>query len=117
MYGSVTLIYLSKAFDTLYHDHLIANVHSYGFTIKPYLTDRWQLINSSFSSWTEFVLDVHQGSVLGPLLFNLIINYLFYLFNDTGICNYADDNIMHAYDTTLDARMAKIERADDKAAE
>ena len=73
---------LSKAFDTLNHDLLIAKLHGYGFSeeslqlIKSYLTNRWQRtkVNASFSDWTELLLGVPQGSVLGLLLFNIYIN-------------------------------------------
>ena len=68
---------LSKAFDTLNHDLLIAKLHVYGFgknpsLVKSYLTNRRQRtkINASFSSWLSLSFGVHQGSVIGPLLFN-----------------------------------------------
>ena len=71
---------LSKVFDTLNHELLIAKLHVYGFDKKApslvgsYLKNRWQRtkINKSFSTWTEPLLGVPQGSVLGPLLFNPI---------------------------------------------
>ena len=112
------LMDLSKAFDTLNHDLLIAKLHAYGFDtnalrlIKSYLTDRWQRtkINTSYSSWSELLIGVPQGSVLGPLLFNLFINDLFYIIK-TDICNYADDNTPYTSDMCLDKLMEKLECA------
>ena len=115
---------LFKAFDTLDHDLLIAKLHAYGFDknalrlIKSYLTDRWQRakINTAYSSWSKLLSGVPQGSVLGPLLFNLFINDLFYIIT-IDICNYADDNTTYTFDLSLDILMTKLECAANTAIE
>ena len=67
---------LSKAFDCLPHDLIVAKLHAYGFSteslklINSYLTERKQRVkmNDQFSSWLDIAVGVSQGSILGPLL-------------------------------------------------
>ena len=118
-YGGGVLMDLSKAYDTLDHDLLIAKLHANGFGkdtlrfIKSYLSDRWQRVkvNTSYSTWTELLKGV---SVLGPLLFYMYINDLFFIVK-SDICNYADDNTPHAVDMSLEMLMVKLESAANKA--
>ena len=59
-----------------------------------YLKNRVQRtkVNGAYSSWKELLSGVPQGSILGPLLFNIFINDIFWFTDKTKIANYADDN-------------------------
>ena len=70
---------LSKAFDCLHHELLIAKLDAYGFDIKSvkliqqHLSNRKQRVKvgNAYSSWKEFFYGIPQGSILCPLIFNI----------------------------------------------
>ena len=110
MYVGAVLMDLSKAFDCLPHDLLVAKLEAYGVSqgscklLESYLGQRHQRvkIGDFFSTWSKIIKGVPQGSILGPLLFNIFINDIFYFLKYCSMYNYADDNTLSYCHKILD---------------
>ena len=109
---------LSKAFDTLNHDLLITKLQAYGFDcnaaafLRSYLNNRYQRckVGDIFSEWERIITGVPQGSILGPLLFNIFINDLFLCVEHSTLCNYADDNTLYACDKKIENVLENLKK-------
>ena len=100
---------LSKAFDSIPHELIIAKLHAYGFDenalvlIHSYLKKRKQSvrINNVYSSFQHIISGIPQGSVLGPIIFNFCINDLFFFIEQASLYNFADDNTLACFSRSL----------------
>ena len=103
-YVGTILMDLSKAYDCLSHDLLIAKLEAYGLDVGSlnFLLDYLSLRNhrakvgSSYSKWSEICQGIPQGSILGPLLFSIFINDIFFFVEKSENCNFADDNAVYS---------------------
>ena len=106
---------LSKAFDCILHELLLAKPHTYGLDkiwltfVHAYLSQRQQKskVGSIFSELMSILFDVAQGSILGSLLFIIYICDLFILIDHLGFGSYVDPLV---YGEKFDEILSKLEK-------
>ena len=109
----------SKAFDTVDHPTLLRKLNDYGIRgstlafIKSYLTNRKQFVsaNGVNSDLFDITYGVPQGSVLGPLFFNIYANEISHLQLDLDVVQYADDTVLMTSGRDVRALSNKINNA------
>ena len=108
---------LSKALDCIPHDLFIADLEAYGFQadalnlVYDYLSNRKERvkINETFSCWKGIEYGVPQGSILGPLWFNIHLCHLFYFIEDLDIVSYVDDTTIYTVKKNKDSVIDTLE--------
>ena len=101
---------LSKAFDCVPHDLLIAKLAAYSVDenllmyIYFYLSNRKQCvhINNAHNRFQNVFSGVPQGSIAGPTLFNCFFNDFFYFIDKVSVYNFADDKTLSAFESNFD---------------
>ena len=119
------LMDLSKAFDCIPHELLIAKLSAYGFDkqtltfLLSYLKDRKQTVNikGKLSSFLDVLAGVPQGSILGPVIFNIFINDIAGIFENCNLNNFADDNTLSASAGSVPSLINNLEKDSQKAIE
>ena len=110
---------LSKAFDCLSQELLVAKLIAYGVEISSvrliydYLTNGKQKtkFGNDYSFWRDILSGVKQRSVLDPLLFNIYICDMFFLLKDMHVANYADGTTPYIYDKNLGSVIKSLEQS------
>ena len=108
---------LSKAFDCIHHDLLVAKLDAYSFNrdtvayIYSYLKNRKQFvrINGTQSYFGDIISGVTQGLILGPVLYNLFFNDFFYFILLATAHNFADDNTLACFSKTIQELIGSLE--------
>ena len=108
---------LSKAFDCVPHDLLLAKLAAYGIDdnlilyIHSYLLNRKQsvCINNILSEFNKVISGVPQGSIVGLILFNCFFNDFYYFMKNVNVHNFADDNTLTTFAKNVETLISILE--------
>ena len=67
-------------------------------------------MNGSYSNFDNLFSGVRQGSILGPLLFNMYICDLFFGIGDLDVASYTDDNMPYTFSSEREVELKKLRR-------
>ena len=110
-YFGALLTDLSKAFDCISQEFVLAKLHVYGFSLRAlrlihsYLTNRKQRtrLNGNYSSWEEILFGV-------PRVPQVFLCDLFLIMKETSFASYADDNTPYVTAENLDEVIKSLEK-------
>ena len=115
---------LSKAFDCVPHDLLIAKLEAYGINenllayLHSYLSNRKQCVSINVTSDFETIISgVPQCSIVGPISFNCFFNDFSYFIGKASVHNFAGDNTLSMLEETIQNLVALLETESNTAIE
>ena len=118
--GEVTMAVLadfSKAFDTVAYEIVLNKLHKQGFSksflkwVTNYMTRRKQFVQIDDKKSSELSVNfgVPQGSILGPVLFNLYVNDLSDGLGSVKTYQYADDTTIYQHCKPIEIKSCEMQ--------
>ena len=113
---------LSKAFDCVPHDLLIAKLEAYGINenllayLHSYLSNRKQCVRIN-NVTSDFEIVLSGVPQVNPILFNCFFNDFFYFIEKASIHNFADDNTLSMFEETIQNLTALLQTESNTAIE
>ena len=113
-----SLLDLSKAFDSISHNLLLAKLKSFNFDtsainmIESFLKNRSLkvVLQNVSSDWIQLHQGVPQGTILGPLLFNLYVNSMINtIIKPCELVQYADDTFLFVANENIEEAIRHLE--------